>query len=47
MLVGANGQRQHRVLVVRIQQRLPTLRIENEKVLFEELANNIRTRGIA
>lgn len=47
LLVIANRQREHGLLVVRVQQWLPALRIEYDKVLFQELPNNVRPRRVA
>lgn len=47
MLVVADGQREHGLLVVGVQQRLPVLRVEDDEVLLEELPHNISSGCVA
>lgn len=47
VLIVANGHREHGLFVVRVQQRLSTGRIEDDKVLLEELPNNFRPGSVA
>lgn len=43
----AGGQREHGVFVVGVEQRLAVARVEQDKVLLEELAHNVGAGHVA